>query len=370
MHHTGEIASTAAAPAAIGRYFHGVNNEDWDDFRGIWHDDAVVEVVGGIRVQGWDGILPYYVGALQNFPVHYDDPYRVHVAGDTVTVEIAFAGETVDGVPTTFEAVDVFTLEDGLVRRLTTWYDLDRVLSFTRTPGTPERRLRTLVRHAATASPYYRRRFEELGLDADAVAAELEQLPETRLDGIAADDLVAVSPRQITHVCARGAEAVPLARADLAERGRIWGEALALAGVGRGDTVFGLDPSPGLAEGVARVKGRLAFATDPAVAGATVLICQAGAPAGSPAGDARALVVLDHPATGVVASSCSAGTMHAHTRSHVVEIVGRELVLTPLGARARPLLRWASGIEARWLDEPCPCGSDLPALELPGAPDG
>ena len=28
----GEIASTTAAPAAIGRYFHGVNNEDWDDF--------------------------------------------------------------------------------------------------------------------------------------------------------------------------------------------------------------------------------------------------------------------------------------------------------------------------------------------------
>ena len=45
-------------------------------------------------------ILPYYVGALvTNFPVHHDDPYRVHVAGDTVTVEIAFTGETVDGVP-------------------------------------------------------------------------------------------------------------------------------------------------------------------------------------------------------------------------------------------------------------------------------
>ena len=66
----------------------------------------------------------------QNFPVHYDDPYAIHVTGDDVTVEIAFAGETEDGVPAAWEAVDVFTLEDGRVRRLTTWYDMDRVVSF------------------------------------------------------------------------------------------------------------------------------------------------------------------------------------------------------------------------------------------------
>jgi ketosteroid isomerase-like protein len=131
-------------PEAIRRYFHGVNEEDWDDFHGIWCDDAVIEVVGGIRVQGWDEILPYYTRALSGFPVHHDDPYKVHVAGDTVTVEIAFTGETADGVPTTFEAVDVFTLEDGLVRRLTTWYDLDRVMRFVRTPGPPQRRARSI----------------------------------------------------------------------------------------------------------------------------------------------------------------------------------------------------------------------------------
>ena len=157
----------------IARYFHGVNTEDWDDFRGIWQADAVIEVVGGIRVQGWEAILPYYTGALTNFPVHHDDPHTVHVAGDTITVEITFTGETVDGVPSTFEAVDVFTLEDGLIRRLTTWYDLDTILSFVRTPGTPERRLRTLVRHAAASSPFYRRLLDELAVEPDAVAADL-----------------------------------------------------------------------------------------------------------------------------------------------------------------------------------------------------
>ena len=87
-------------------------------------------------------ILPYYTGALTNFPVHHDDPHTVHVAGDTITVEITFTGETVDGVPSTFEAVDVFTLEDGLIRRLTTWYDIDTSRRAScGTPGTPERRL-------------------------------------------------------------------------------------------------------------------------------------------------------------------------------------------------------------------------------------
>ena len=97
------------------RYFDGVNSEDWDDFRGIWHDDAVIEVVGGIRVQGWDEILPYYAGALTDFPVHYDDPYtrsrrRRHDHGrDRVHRRDASTASR-----STFEAVDVFTLEDGL----------------------------------------------------------------------------------------------------------------------------------------------------------------------------------------------------------------------------------------------------------------
>ena len=57
--------------------------------------------------------------------------------------------------------------------------------------------------------------------------------------------------------------------------------------------------------------------------------------------------------------------MHAHTRSHVVEIVDGALVVTPLGARGKPLLRWATQIEAAWLGERCTCGSDLPGIVVP-----
>jgi ketosteroid isomerase-like protein len=356
-----------SVPEAIGRYFNGVNTEDWDDFRGIWHDDAVVEVVGGIRVQGWQEIRPYYVGALAGFPVHHDDPYAIHVAGDTVTVEIAFTGETLDGVPTAFEAVDVFTLVDGRITRLTTWYDLGRVLGFLRTPGTPQRRLRSLIRHAAASSPYYRRRFDDLALEPDAVAADLSLLPATRLDGIAPAELVAVADREITQVIATGSAAVPLGRGDVAERGRLWEAALVLAGAGPGDTVFSSEPAPGLAEGVARLRARLAFAADPAAAGATVVVGPAGEPAGPLPEGARGVAVVALPETGIVASSCTAGTLHAHTESHVVEIAGGELVVTPLGARAMPLLRLATGIQAAWLGAPCACGSDLPGLVVQGA---
>ena len=37
-------------------------------------------------------------------------------------------------------------------------------------------------------------------------------------------------------------------------------------------------------------------------------------------------------------------------------------MVTPLGARGKPLLRWATRIEAAWLGETAGCGSDLPGL--------
>ena len=357
--------SEAAAREVMRRYFDGVNNENWEDFRGIWHEDAVVDVTGGLHFEGIEEIAPYYPRVLKNFPVHYDDPYAVHIAGDVVTVEIAFRGETLDGVTAEWEAVDVFTLEDGRIRKLTTWYDMGLVVDLLRTPGTPERRLATLVRHAAAASPFYRRRFEELSLDADAVAGDLSLLPETRLDGVPVDELVAVDDRELTHLVARGDGTWPLTRNDVAERGRLWTDALALAGVGRGDVVLAVEPSPGLAEGVAAARARLAFATDPATPGVTVVVRPLGGADADGAG--RVLTVLELPETGVVASPCAQGTMHLHAGSHMIETDSSELVVTPLGARAVPLLRLATGIPARAAEVPCPCGSDLPAVELGGA---
>jgi phenylacetate-coenzyme A ligase PaaK-like adenylate-forming protein len=58
--------------------------------------------------------------------------------------------------------------------------------------------------------------------------------------------------------------------------------------------------------------------------------------------------------------------MHLHAGPHAVETATGELVVTPLGARAVPLLRLATGIDVR-AASPCPCGSELPAVELGGS---
>ncbi len=112
------MATTSEGDAreVMRRYFSGVNNEDWDDFAQIWHEEAVVDVTGGLHFEGVGEVLPYYPMVLKNFPVHYDDPYAIHVAGDVVTVEIAFRGETLEGVEAGWEAVDVFTLRTGRSR--------------------------------------------------------------------------------------------------------------------------------------------------------------------------------------------------------------------------------------------------------------
>ena len=160
-------------PEAIRRYFDGLNNENWDDFNGIWTEDAELIGVGARPRSGKEDVLTYYSTVLVPYPVHYDDPYAIHVAGDIVTVEIHFTGETHEGVPVEFEAVDVFTMRDGMICRLTTWYDIDAVRKAATRPGAPAARLKTLVRHAAKRSPFYRDRLAAAGVGPEDVAADI-----------------------------------------------------------------------------------------------------------------------------------------------------------------------------------------------------
>lgn len=304
------MTPVSEAPEAVRRYFAGVNGEDWDDFRGIWHDDAAVDVVGGIHLRGVDEIMEYYPRVLGNFPVHFDDPVAAHVAGDVVTVEIEFEGETAEGVPARFRANDVFRLDDGRVRRLSVWYDLDEVVAFLRTPGTVERRLARV-------------------LEATGVGSLEEAEPRRE----------APQPRH-TRVVLHGGGRVDAA--DWVERVRLWGLVLAVAG-DTGETVALASPDPAFA--AAAGSARQPFAVSPDDAD-------------------RTLDVLTFAATGPVAIGCGRGEgMHALTDGHVVELVDGELLVTPL-RRATPLVRYAPGVRARWLEGACPCGSELPRLSL------
>jgi hypothetical protein len=226
------------------------------------------------------------------------------VAGDVVTVEIAFEGETAAGVKAAWEAVDVFHLVDGRVKRLTTWYDLNQVVAFLRQPGDPARRLVNVLARAGVAS-----------------LADVAPVAE------------APSPKDARVVLADGSA---LSRGDWEEEVRLWGVALALARPER----VAPHADPALAEAARRARVPVALA------GGTELD------------------VLWWPATGVVAAACGRGEgHHVLADGHHVEIEDGALLVTPLGRR-EPLLRFAPGVRAEWVAGACPCGSELPRLHV------
>ena len=108
----------------IDRYFTCINNEDWVGFAELWESDAEVRAVGTRPRRGISEIEGFYRGLFSPWLRHRDTPTRVLPSGDAVTVEVRFDGETHDGQSLDFEAVDVFDLGDGRIRRLSTWYDL------------------------------------------------------------------------------------------------------------------------------------------------------------------------------------------------------------------------------------------------------
>jgi ketosteroid isomerase-like protein len=115
------------APPAILSYFEAINNEDWDSLAEFWTDEAELRVVAARPRSGKEDVLGYYPRALKGYPKHFDDPYRISVAGDLVTVEIRFTGETAEGAPVEFEAVDVFDLRDGKLWKMSSWFDIEHV---------------------------------------------------------------------------------------------------------------------------------------------------------------------------------------------------------------------------------------------------
>ncbi len=109
----------------IERYIAGINSENWDGLAELWHDDAESKVTASRSRSRKEDVLAYYPKALAPLPKRWDEPTKVIVAGDTVTVEMDFAGETADGKSVEFEAVDSFDLEDGKIRRFSSWFDID-----------------------------------------------------------------------------------------------------------------------------------------------------------------------------------------------------------------------------------------------------
>ncbi|MHB8736481.1 MAG: nuclear transport factor 2 family protein [Terriglobales bacterium] len=108
----------------VRSYFTCLDTEDWDAMRELWHVDAELRAVGARPRQGIDEVIEYFAALFAPWPQHRDAPTRVLTSGHTVVAEVQFTGTTADGRDVTFDAVDVFDIEDGQIRRLSNWYDV------------------------------------------------------------------------------------------------------------------------------------------------------------------------------------------------------------------------------------------------------
>ena len=121
------MGDAAGARDLIARYFERINAEDYEGVAALFAPDAVVVPAGGRPRRGRAEIAAYYAKILAPFPEHHDEPVRVVVGGDDVTVEIAYRGVLANGRELAFDALNVYRLSGGLIARLTQWYDTDRV---------------------------------------------------------------------------------------------------------------------------------------------------------------------------------------------------------------------------------------------------
>ncbi len=115
---------SARLPGAVAAYFASINAEDWEGLAEAFDPEAVIRPVGSHPRTGRAACVAYYPEVLANFQPHRDEVLRAIVAGDTVTVELRFTGETLHGFPVRFDGVDVFDLSpSGRIRHLAMWYD-------------------------------------------------------------------------------------------------------------------------------------------------------------------------------------------------------------------------------------------------------
>lgn len=115
---------TTTPEDVVTAYIACLNEEDWEAFADLWHDDAEFRAVGARPRCGRSEITAFFRRLFDPWAVHLDTQRRVISSGDVVTVEVDFVGTTPDGRQIEFDAVDVFDIENGRISRLSNWYDL------------------------------------------------------------------------------------------------------------------------------------------------------------------------------------------------------------------------------------------------------
>jgi ketosteroid isomerase-like protein len=115
--------------AVAKSYFAAVNETRLDDLAAVFVEDGVLSFPMLSPIEGRKAIRDFYAGVLQFYPERYDHVTRwfVSEAGD-VAAEIHFEGRTSTGRDVIFDAVDVFTIKNDLIQKLSIFYDSARVL--------------------------------------------------------------------------------------------------------------------------------------------------------------------------------------------------------------------------------------------------
>jgi hypothetical protein len=72
-------------------------------------------------------VIGYFSKLFNPWPEHEDRPTRLVISerDGTVLAEVAFTGRAPDGRQVAFDAIDVFDIVDGAIKKLTNWYDID-----------------------------------------------------------------------------------------------------------------------------------------------------------------------------------------------------------------------------------------------------
>ena len=104
-------------------YFIALNTEDWDLMASVLHPELDLIPSGSRPRIGSDKAIAMFQKIFERFPVHQDSPTRFICDGSTVVVEITFNGATQDGQEVSFDAVDIFDVDDGRIHRLSQWFD-------------------------------------------------------------------------------------------------------------------------------------------------------------------------------------------------------------------------------------------------------
>ena len=107
----------------VRAYFVALNDEDWDLMASVLHPELDLIPSGSRPRIGADKAIAMFQKIFERFPVHQDNPTRFICDDNTVVVEITFNGATRDGQEVSFDAVDIFDVENGRITRLSQWFD-------------------------------------------------------------------------------------------------------------------------------------------------------------------------------------------------------------------------------------------------------